>query len=238
MIQQVISNRRTGEKLLSFEDGDFEMKNPIKQYGEETIVKQMILKGVSTKELNGEKEYSEKSEELFKNAFDFWIELKKGFQEIKIPENLIQLLKTDNKKEQQRLLKGLLLTPEILTSFFFTAYHEFGFTLSQYTSRVSPKSLDTIKKPLLYSIAENAKAEIFEKNSSNNAQWKEAIESSEVKIARIIDNGATWHCFFARFKNFKAEETWSGKKEIYFHHISNAFGIERAEIIDTFQNSL
>lgn len=131
MIQQVISNRRTGEKLLSFEDGDFEMKNPIKHYGEETIVKQMILKGVPTEELNGEKEYSKKSEELFKNAFDFWIGLKKEFQNVKIPENLIQLLKTDNKKEQQRLLQGLLLTPEILTSFFFTAYHDFGFTLLQ-----------------------------------------------------------------------------------------------------------
>ena len=138
-----IINNETGEKTMFFQDGDFEMENPVKQYGEQIITKQMILKGVPEEELNGRKELSEKSKEIFKNAVDLWIEIKKGFQRIKVPKNLIQLLKTDGKKDQQKLLKGLVLSPEILTSFIFKAYHEFGFTLSQYTK----KGHDTTKIP-------------------------------------------------------------------------------------------
>lgn len=183
-----IINKSTGEKTRVFQESDCEMVNPIKHYGEGVIVKQMILNGVPKEELRGEKELSEKSKELFKNAVDFWVELKKGFQRIKIPENLVELLKTDRKKDQQKLLKGLVLTPEILMSFIFKAYQRFGFTLSQY----SKEGLGTIKMPL----------------------------------AKIIDHGKHWHCFFRMSDDLTEEETSTD-----LHYLSSAFGIDRAEVV-------
>ena len=147
MKQHVLIHKKTNKRLMLFEDRDFEMKNPIEHYGNQTIVKQMILNGISKEEMNGDKELTAMNREIFRNALDHWLKLKGEFQKIKVPKNLIQLLKTNRKRDQEKLLDGFILTPEILTSFIFTAYHEFGYTLSQYSAEFSQKDLNTIKMP-------------------------------------------------------------------------------------------
>jgi uncharacterized CHY-type Zn-finger protein len=145
MIQHLLTHKKTNKKFVVFEDRDFEMKNPIEQYGNKIIIKQMILNGIPKEEMTGEKEFSAMSKEIFKNAFNDWLELKGEFQAIKIPENLIQLLKTETKEHQEMLIKGLAVTPEVLTAFIFMAYHKFGYTLSQYTFKFPKRFFETTK---------------------------------------------------------------------------------------------
>ncbi|MDO5968382.1 hypothetical protein Q4Q35_01045 [Flavivirga aquimarina] len=122
------------------------MKNPIKQYGNHIIVKQMMLNGVPKEEMAGKKAFTDMSNDIFKNAYTHWLKLKREFQKIKVPENLMLLLKTNKKEDQIKLLDGCFLPMEILTSFMFTAYHDFGFTLSQYISGVSKKKFKAVGK--------------------------------------------------------------------------------------------
>lgn len=146
MIQRILTHKKTNRKLMVFDDREFEKKNPIKQYGNNIIVKQMILNGVPKEEMTGEKTLTDTSHDIFKNAHIHWLSLKEDFQKIKIPENLIQLLKTDRKGDQEKLLDGYFLPLEILTSFIFKAYHEFGYTLSQYISEFSKKDFKSVAK--------------------------------------------------------------------------------------------
>ncbi len=144
MLHRIFTHIKTNKKFIDFNDSEFEKENPIKQYGSDIIAKQMILNGVPKAEMTGEKELTATSSEIFKSAHLHWLKLKSDFQKIKIPDNLMQLLKTDKKKDQEKLLDGLFLPLETLTSFIFTAYHEFGYTLSQYISEFSKKDFKSV----------------------------------------------------------------------------------------------
>lgn len=192
MIQRVLTHKKTNKKLIAFDDREFEMENPIKQYGNDIIVKQMILNGVPKEEMTGEKVLTASSSEIFKSAHVHWLKLKSDFQKIKIPENLMQLLKTDRKNDQEKLLDGFFLPLETLTSFIFTAYHDFGYTLSQYISEFSKKDFKS--------------------------------------VARIIDCGEHWHCFFTTFNGLKG-----GKTQL--HYMSSSFGIDRADLVKQIKSS-
>ncbi|GAA3586890.1 hypothetical protein Q4Q39_19225 [Flavivirga amylovorans] len=186
MKYRILTHKKTSKKHIVFDDEEFEMKNPIKQYENDIIAKQMILNGVSKEEMTGEKELTTTSNEILKSAHIQWLKLKSDFQKIKVPENLMQLLKTDKKKDQEKLLDGFFLPLETLTSFIFTAYHEFGYTLSQYISEFSKKDFKS--------------------------------------VARIIDCGEHWHCFFTTPKDSTGEKT-------QLHYLSSAFGIKRDDLV-------
>lgn len=193
MIQHVLTHKKTNKKLMWFEDRDFEMENPIEHYGNQIIAKQMILNGVPKGEITGDQQFTARSRNIFRIAVDYWLKLKGDYQKIKIPENLIQLLKTNKKRDPETLLDGFILTPEILTAFSFTAYHEFGYTWSQYTSEYSEKDFKS--------------------------------------VAKIMDCGKHWHCFFTIFNSLKGEETELDKKEERLYYMSSAFGIDRVDVV-------
>ncbi len=192
MLHRIFTHKKTNKKLIAFDDSEFEKKNPIKQYGSDIIVKQMILNGVPKEEVTGEKELTATSSEIFKSAHLHWLKLKSDFQKIKTPNNLMQLLKTNKKKDQEKLLDGFFLSLETLTSFIFTAYHEFGYTLSQYISEFSKKDFKS--------------------------------------VAKIIDCGEHWHCFFTTSDDSKGKKT-------KLHYLSSAFGIDRADLIKQIKSS-
>ncbi|MEP5341657.1 MAG: hypothetical protein ABJL44_04540 [Algibacter sp.] len=190
MKQRLLTHKKTNKKLILFNVQDFEMRNPIKQYGHSIIVKQMVLNSVPKEEITGEKKFTATSRNIFQKALNDWLKLKGAYQNIKVPENLIQLLKTESKKDQEKLLDKFVLTPDVLTAFIFKAYHEFGFTLSQYTPKFSQKNVNPKYMPL----------------------------------AKIINCGTHWHCFFTTFNRLKREKT-------QLHYISSAFGVHRTDLV-------
>ncbi len=231
MIQREIINKKTGEKLIMFEDGDFEYEKPIKHYGDGFIVKQMVLNGIPNEELNGDKKPTEKSEQIFIKATVQWQKMLQEFKAVEVPNGFLNLLGTTKKTEQENLLKGQVLTPDILMGLMIRS-EELGYTLSQYSSEYSQKGVDLSKMPFAYRVKENGEVQTFGKTELSDGQLKQAIEHRKVKVAKILDKNDQWHCFFATFKSLRGEETWLGEKQPHYHYISNAFGIERAEVIN------
>lgn len=230
MIQREIINKRTGEKLIMFEDGDFENVKPTKHYGDSFVVKQMVLRGVPPEEMNGEAKPSEKSKSIFIEAVKQWNEMLKGFKGTQLPPNLIKVLDTYKKSEQEALLKGIILTPDILMAFLVKA-EESGYTLSQYSSEFTQKGVDTSKMPLAYEV-KNGEVKIFGKTELSDGQLKQAIEHRKVKIGKILDRENNWHCLFTTFKSLRGEETWLSEKQPHYHYLSSGFGLERTYLIE------
>jgi hypothetical protein len=236
MIQREIINKKTGEKILSFEDGDFEFQKPVKYYGDNFIVTQMVLAGIPNEELNGEREPTEKSETAFIKSTMRWKQKLLNFKSVRISKNFISLFGTTKSNQQENLLKGQILTPEILMAIIIKA-DELGYTLSQYSSEHYPKGIDLSKMPFAYRVKNDGEVEKFGETELSDGQLKQAIEHRKVKIAKILDKGDEWHCFFATFKSFRGEETWLGEKQPHYHYISNSFGISRTEVINQIKSN-
>jgi hypothetical protein len=232
MIQREIGNKKTGEKIIIFEETDFEHVNPIKHYGDSFIVKQMVLRGVPDSELNGTNRISDKSLSIYKAATANWSEMLAGFRKVNVPEKMIALLTSKRKNEQERLLKGAVLTPDILMAFLIKAHEEFGYTLSSYSSEHAAKGVYSSKMPLAYEVKEDGKVQVYGNTELSEGQLRQAIEQRRVKVGKFIDNCDHWHCFFTTYRSLRGEETWLGEKQPHYHYISNYFGIERTKVIE------
>lgn len=230
MIQREIINKKSGEKLIVFEDGDFVYEKPVKHYGDVFIVKQMVLRGIPNEELNGDKKPSEKSRQIFIEATIHWQKMLQQFKVVEVPNGFLKLFGTNKKAEQENLLKGQILTPDILMGLLIKA-EEQGYTLSQYSSEFSQKGVDLSKMPFAYQVKENGEIQTFGEAKLSDGQLKQAIEHRKVKVAKILDKGDEWHCFFTTFKSLRGEETWLGEKQPHYHYISSAFDIDRSEVV-------
>ena len=231
MIQREIINKKTCEKLIMFEDGDFEYEKPIKYYSDGFIVKQMVLRGIPNEELAGYKKPSENSKQIFIEATNHWQEMLQKYKADEVSNGFFKLFGTTKKEEQEYLLKGQILTPDVLVGLLIKA-EEQGFTLSQYSHKYSQKGVDLSKMPFAYQVKENGEVQTYGETELSDGQLKQAIEHRKVNVAKILDKGDEWHCFFVTFKSLRGEETWFGEKQPHYHYISNAFGIQRTEVVN------
>lgn len=230
MIRSEIYNKNTGEKLIMFEDDDFEFEKPVKHYGDTFIVKQMVLNGIPDEEMTGNNNISDASRKIFIEAAKNWQLMLAKFKATAVPRNLLKVLDNNKKSEQEALLKGLNLTPDVLMAFLIKA-DEAGFTLSQYTSEFSQKGVDLSKMPLAYEVMKDGTVKVFGETKLSDGQLKQAIKHRKVKVAKFLDKGENWHCFFVTYQSLNGEETWLGQPQPHYHYLSNAFGISREEVI-------
>lgn len=230
MIQREFTNAKTGEKMLMFESEDFENVKPVKHYGDFFIVKSLILNGVPQEELNGQRKPSDQSKKIFIEAALQWQKMLAEFKAVEIPENLRKVLSSKKKSEQEALLKGIAINPDILMGLLIFAEQQ-GYTMSQYSSEFSQKGVDISKMPLAYVVQEDGQVKVLGESEMSDGQLRQAIEHRKVKVAKFLDRGDDWHCFFATYKSLRGEETWLGQKQPHFHYISNAFGIQREKVV-------
>jgi hypothetical protein len=232
MILERIFNKNTGEKLTSVKGGDFEMVDPVKFYKEFLTISQMILNGVTEDELNGRVRFSEISKEVFKQSVNSTKEKIKEIKAINLPENLKRLIITQKKNEQENLIRGTSLTPDLLLALIFEAHDKHGFLYSEFRSEYPPKGIDLSQLPFAFEVNETEdKVKVYGKTSLSNGQLKQALKQRKVLIAKFIDKDDLWHCFFFTFKSLRGEEIWLGVNQPHYHYISSSFGISRDEVI-------
>jgi len=140
MIRSEFIFKKTGEKLIMFSDGDFEYEKPIKHFGDTFIVKQLVLQGIPQEELDGTTTPSKKSKDIFLDAAILWQKMVSNFKAVKVPKNLIKLLNSTKKSEQESLLKGAIFTPNLLMALLIKA-EENGYTLSHIFLNIVKKVL-------------------------------------------------------------------------------------------------
>jgi hypothetical protein len=92
-----------------------------------------------------------------------------------VPPFLFSALRADNKKYQEKFLRGLSFTTEQLLSFFFKACSDLGYTLSIYSSEHLPNGTDLKDMPVLAHVDGENVIKVGETNLTNG-QIKQAIE--------------------------------------------------------------
>lgn len=231
MVQKEFINKKTGERILAFEDSDFEFEKPVKHYSDFFIYRHMVVNGVPEEDLRSGKNPSETSKAIFIEGAKEWQEMFKDYQTVSLSENLVKLLDSKKKAEQGTLLEGEVITPDVLMALIIKA-DEAGYLLSQYTSEFLPNGIDPSQLPLAFTIEENGEVKKYGKTKLSDAQLKQVIEHRKVKVAKFLDRGDEWHCFFVTYTSLNGQETWLGEKQPHFHYISNAFGIPREKVVE------
>lgn len=226
-IQEII-NKKTGEKLIVFGGEDFENVHPQQHYYEACLMKGIML--TFPEEATGRKKPTEEGKKALLATSETCKEYISSFDNIIIPEALKDLLQTTRKKEQIKILNGMVLTPDILMAFLFFTGNQ-GYTLSQYSSEFQTISIEGKKLPLAYMKNEDGKITKLGGTELTDGELKMALEQRSVKIAKFIEKGDEWHCFFITYDSIGGKENWEDGQP-HFHYISNLFGISREGVIN------
>lgn len=169
-----------------------------------------------------------------KKAESEWQDELKRVKEINVPENLINILSSTSKKEQEKLLRGLSMTTDEMEAFILKC-DETGYSWSQYKSSHHHKGFDESLMPELVEIQDGNKIHVIGDTKLSDAQLKQAVEHRSVKVAKFFDKGENWHCFFLTYKSLGGKENWKNGQP-HLHYISNYWTIPRANVVEQLQN--
>lgn len=64
---------------------------------------------------------------------------------------------------------------------------------------------------------------------------KEIVMTSQFVLARILNNGVHWHCFFQTKRGVSGKEPGEFGSKSHIHYISDSFGISLDDIIKGFK---
>lgn len=223
-----IINKKTGAKFVSFGGEDIENVNPAEHYYKTCLVTRMMI--LEPEETSGRKKATRKGAETLLKTAEECKNFIASFREVKIPEQLVQLLKSTKKSEQKKLLNGLRMNPDILIAFLLMAGDK-GYLLSQYASEHQPSGIDKKKMPMAYRKKTDGTIEKIGETELTDGQLKQALEQRSVKVAKILEKGDEWHCFFLTFNSIGGKEDWQNGQP-HFHYISNLFGIDKEDVIE------
>ena len=218
--------------MISFGGEDFENVNPDRHYYDACFVKKMMM--LVPDEVTGKKTPTEYSKAVLMETAKDCREFINSFRKVELPKNLINLLGSKKKSDQQKLLKGLEITPDILMGFILFAGDK-DYTLSEYISEFQTSAIDGKKLPYAYTLKDDGEITKFGSTDLTNGQLKQALEQRNVKIAKIITKGDEWHCFFLTYNSIAGKENWQNGQP-HFHYVSNLFGISKSDLIENIRS--
>lgn len=224
------------------EVGDFEYVNPIEKMIEVTrnisiinnknLLSLMRENPILSSLFSGDQE-SMIERFLEKKALESWGTFVRDIYSQTLTESLFTILESDSKKEQIKIMKKASFTIDSLILFIFKAWEEYDFTFSQYLSRHNPADLDDSQMPS-FSIKEaNGEIKTIGKTTLSEGQIKSAIEQRHAVVAKFLDKGKIWHCFFQTYKSIQGQETG---KYPHLHYISHTWGLSREQVLSQLQN--
>lgn len=147
----------------------------------------------------------------------------------KLPENMINILTCNNKKEQFKILRNLKLNQEQLIQFTFKAYLEHNFTHSSFKFEHLPKGIDKKLMPRFVYMEDDGKIISSGNTPYSEGQLRQIIEQRKVVVTKFIECGELWHCFFYTYKALGGKEA-GGKR--HMHYVSNTWNFTREEAIN------
>lgn len=166
---------------------------------------------------------------VYRKAKESWNDIFRKIIRTPIPKNLTQLLFANNKKEQEKLLKGLSINADQLGCFMFRAWIEHGYTLSTFHTEHLHKGVDASKLPTLIN-ANNEEIIKVGDTTYTDGQLKQVIEHRKVIVAKFFDKDDSWHCLFTTYNSLSGNER--GMKDAHFHYISDKFGKSREQVVE------
>jgi hypothetical protein len=164
---------------------------------------------------------------LRRRAIKDWTAHFEKLMAIKIPEVLIRLLNTPDKKNQLKLIKKIKFDVCLFQAYIFNAFLYHGFLFSHYVWNHPPSGIGSNDVPAFVYKNEDRIIKVGETNLTDG-QLKSVIEQRHVVNAKFLDKGDIWHCFFTTYKSLKGEENGGIP---HLHYISFAFGRSREEVV-------
>lgn len=166
----------------------------------------------------------------FRNAESDWQRNKQETLDMPIPDEFKKLLKSKRKKEQIQLLKNFRFKPAELLAYTFYAFQKEGYLLTQIVGEHDPMGTNPSDKPKMIHV-EGDKVTSVGKTSLTDGQLKHIVNHQKKTIARILEKGDEWHCFFTTYGSLRGDESWKNGQP-HFHYISDKFGISREVLIE------
>jgi hypothetical protein len=216
--------------------GEFEFANPVEKIMEATVNQHlafdrsiMALKPEAFAAFNSIADQGMQMKVLMKRAFQFWSEEYERIKRTPFPEELITLLGTKKKKTQEKLLSKVSLTSASLIAFIFAAWEQHGYTYSVYESQHLPNGANQGDLPTFaYKDEIDGRLSVVGTTHLSEGQIKAVIEDRKVVVAKFLDKGVEWHCFFLTYDSITGKE--AGETP-HIHYISHAWGFTREQAV-------
>lgn len=149
------------------------------------------------------------------------------------PNPAIHQLLIDNtlsQKEQNRLLKGVVLLPSDILWLNKEAQDE-GYLLDIYHEEIFPEKFNAKKHPVLIHQKNDGTIEKMGATDMTDGEMRALLEQRKVIQARLYHKGDTWHCFYFTYKGLAGEESGLMGSKPHYHYLSNKSGIVWDELI-------
>ena len=137
------------------------------------------------------------------------------------------------KKEQEKRLRNLTITPEQLMSLLIYAGSQ-GYTLSHYSYRESINS--SRGEDFQYAFMREKGDIVTNITNKTDKEIRFFLENSELINAFILDKGCNWFCLCQRKKGILGKESGKRGSIPHMHFISNSFSRKRSELVDKIRN--
>lgn len=155
-----------------------------------------------------------------------------------LPKEIKQLFQNGlSKKEQISLLKGVTISIEQLGTIFLYA-NDNGYKFSQYRFADKPKKYKGSDLPSFIHLKDDDTIEHYGETSLTDGQMKEIVLVSGFVLARILNNGKHWHCFYQNKKGLQGKEHGKFGSQSHIHYISDSFGISLDDAIKGFKSGI
>jgi hypothetical protein len=230
-MQQIKVKRPDGNGYFNITDlGNIEYGDPILYYANASISSHItqLETFVDLSNIKIAVEPEIKNRVIRRKAIEYWQNHYQEVMAIQTPEELFKLLESTEKNEQLKLLRGISFTSFGLSSFIFKAFQTYGFLFSSYKFQHNPKDVYKRDMPRFsYKEDDNTITKIGN-TTLTDGQIKSAILQRNVVVAKFLDRGDIWHCFFTTYRSLKGEENGGYP---HYHYISSAFGRTREEVL-------
>lgn len=155
---------------------------------------------------------------------------------ISLPEQIKQLLETDlKKKEQEKIWKGVSLSPSQLGAIFVYA-DNLGFKFSSYRFEGTPQKYNIHDLPTFAYIDDNDELHRVGGSSLSDEQLKALIHESKIIYVQMVSKGSHWHAFIRTFQGLKGNESGTQGSVPHIHYYSDKNGTSREDFVKMIKN--
>lgn len=150
------------------------------------------------------------------------------------PVFLLALFDTNNKKQQESLLRNQLMTPENLICWILQSGRRGGL-FSQYSYDSGTSKELKGRTPIMIDATKSGKIKAIGTTDLSDAALLHLVENQKIVIAQIVDfPDGCWYCFYRTYKGLAGRE--SGNQGQHMHFISSSYGIDRDKLVEGFKN--
>ena len=155
----------------------------------------------------------------------------KELKEMVLPSQIYEILEKNlYKREQIKRLKHITVSPLQLGAIIIQAGMR-DYKLSNYCFKGKPKKFTEDELPSFIFLKDDGNLDTYGSTSLTDGQLREYVANSKFILARLLDNGKHWHCFYQTKSGIEGKENGDLGSQPHAHYISDSFGISREDFV-------